>query len=473
MLLRIVKITAIVVVLLIAAFVGFIGPWPVIQDTEYETQAYFQRDLEAIAREADEEVLAEDAQGLRAGWASVDMTPQIGVPLAGYGARQGDKRSTGVNKPLYVRTLAFSDGADTVVLLGSDMLIVPPNVAEIVRDRCEQELGLDAGALYLTASHSHCGPGGLAPGMAMEMSAGPYDPEVPPFIADRMVEAVRKAMDNLAPAKYLPGGVDGSEYIKNREVNDTPGRENVVDAEISYCLVENSQGERCFLVSFSAHPTVYGADMMEFDPEFPGAFVETLVSEGDAEAVYLGGATGSMGPSAPQATTVERRVELMGRGLAEKVLEDVAQQSIGEEAAWVESADVASIGLPITMPAAQVRPASASWRLSPMVANLVGVPTDGWISAARVGDLFFFGTPFDCSGEMAVRWKNWAEGQGLDLWVTGFNGAYLGYLSPDEYFNLEPLGYETGLMSWFGPDLSAHFTDLLEQSVQELTPEAA
>lgn len=82
------------------------------------------------------------------------------------------------------------------------------------------------------------------------------------------------------------------------------------------------------------------------------------------------------------------------------------------------------------------------------------------------------GVPFDLSGEISADWKRWAERQGIDLWTSSFCAAYCGYLSPDKYYMVEPLGYETGFMSWCGPDAEAYFTALFQHTVATLTPHA-
>ncbi len=94
---------------------------------------------------------------------------------------------------------------------------------------------------------------------------------------------------------------------------------------------------------------------------------------------------------------------------------------------------------------------------------------EGWIQGVRVGDVFFVALPFDFSGEISAEWKDWAADQGYDLWTTSFNSAYCGYLSPDEYYLEEPLNYETGLMSWFGPENEAYFTALFQHLFRLMT----
>ena len=82
------------------------------------------------------------------------------------------------------------------------------------------------------------------------------------------------------------------------------------------------------------------------------------------------------------------------------------------------------------------------------------------------------GTPADYSGEISVQLKSKAAKKGIDLWVLSFNGDYVGYISPDAYYNeLEPdgsLGYERGTMSWIGPQQEAYTTTLIERLIEKL-----
>jgi allantoicase len=80
--------------------------------------------------------------------------------------------------------------------------------------------------------------------------------------------------------------------------------------------------------------------------------------------------------------------------------------------------------------------------------------------------------PCDFSGEISLRLKEWAVSQGLDLWVLSFNGDYVGYISPDEYYAAakkeDTEGYEMYLMNWCGPNQEALFTNLTREAVHAL-----
>ena len=451
----------VVVVLVGGAVVIFVGPWPTYA-SGFEGKGYYTRALAAIDENAEESNVTATPGRLRVGWGRCSITPQkSGVPLAGYSARHGAP-STGVHDEVYVKALAASDGVDTVVLVGADLLIVPENVAELARAAVAERTPLTANDVYFGASHSHSSVGAFGPGLAGKMTGGEYDPEIPPFLAQAMADAVVEAFEGLEPARLAHGGVDAPGYIRNRT------RQAPVDSEASYLVAEQDDGDRCYLVSYSAHPTILGSRNMEYSAEYPGYLQRRIETETGAFAMYLGGALGSMGPSAPPGDDDFARAQAMGEGLAKLVLEDAAK------AEFKDSVDVASVGVPLELPPFQVRVSSTKWRLSKFLPPLLGIDGDGWIHGARLGDVVFIGLPCDFSGEISAAWKAGAEKQGRDLWTTSFCADYAGYVSPDKYYmdireEDGDLAYETGMMSWTGPHQEAYFAALKDRIVAALT----
>jgi hypothetical protein len=447
----------VVLLLLAGSVLLFIGPWPTYKDSNFRTSSYYKAAIEALEKNAAESNLTEAPGPLQAGWAVRIMTPKVGTPLGGYGDRKG-KPSTGVHDDLYVKALALSDGTDTVVLVGSDMLLVPPNVADLVREQVAAATPLTANDLYFTASHTHCGPGAWAPGVAGYVTGGKYDPTLPGFLAECFAGAIIDAYQRLEPAKLAVGGVDAPEFIRNRT------RKAEIDTGLDFMLVEQADGDRCYLVRYSAHPTNYGGSMMEFSAEFPGELQRVIERSTRATAIYMGGALGSSGPRAPEGPNPTARIEAMGQALAQRVLASSAGLPFSDHL------DIASVGTAVGMASLQLRPVSAKWRLSPLIGKVFGVPPIGWVHAVRIGQTVLIGMPFDFSSEVSRDWKAWASTQGYNAWPTSFSAAYCGYLSPDKYYLEEPLDYETGLMSWFGPNMEAYFTELFHHAVEVITP---
>ena len=52
-----------------------------------------------------------------------------------------------------------------------------------------------------------------------------------------------------------------------------------------------------------------------------------------------------------------------------------------------------------------------------------------------------------------------AEENGLHLLITTFNGGYIGYITPDEYYNHN--FHEVRDMNWFGPYNGAYFDEII------------
>jgi neutral ceramidase len=448
-----------VLAIIAGAIVTFVGPWPTYK-SGYADKAFYQEAIAAIRQRAQHVSPDSPVDRFQAGWSSHSLTPPIGTPLAGYGDRKG-RPSTGVHDELYVKALAVSDGRDSAVIVGSDLLIVPENVAECVRAQVAERTPLTAHDILFTASHNHSGPGAFAPGLASKLFNGPYDPNMPNFLAEAFCAAIITAFESLAPAKLTHGSVDVPEYIRNRERSNAP-----VDSELSFMLVEQDGGDRCFVVSYSAHPTVLGGNNMQFSGEYPGFLMRCIQQQTGAEAIYLGGAVGSMSYRAPPGEDPFARSQALGEALAHKVIEAAKQAP-----PFHNKMDIASVGIPIQLPPFQMR-INTRWRVSKFLLPILGVDTDAWMQALRIGDMVLVGTPADFCGEISVELKSWAEDRSTDLWVLSFNGDYVGYISPDAYYNdLEEnggLGYERGTMSWIGPDQEALSVGLITTMVDVL-----
>lgn len=443
--------------LLMTTCATLLGPWPVYSDSNYETSAYFRDAIDRIEQEVAGAGWGAKRGDLRAGWASRDITPPVGAPMAGYSAREDGKRSTGIRDRLHARAVAFSDGEDETVIVVGDMLVVPPRIAEAVRENLAGDPGLGPGEILFNATHTHCGPGGFAPGLASRITGGAYDPEIETMLVRAMTEAAREALDTMVPVEMASGQTHEPRYIENRVRDDAP-----VDDELAFISLRGEDGRQALLVSYAAHPTVFGKRMLEFSRDYPGALQDELKAKTGAEVIFLSGAVGSMGDDAPKAPSKAERMELMGRGLARSVLSQLDTMEYGSRV------DVAAFGLPIGMPPIQIRPVNADFRVSPWLARRIGLDRKGWLHFLRLNHVLFVGLPFDFSGETSLEWKDWARERDLDLWPTSFSGHYCGYLSPDRYYLDEPLGYETGEMNWYGPNLEAYMTDLFHRAVAEL-----
>ncbi|MDT8302015.1 MAG: neutral/alkaline non-lysosomal ceramidase N-terminal domain-containing protein [Sedimentisphaerales bacterium] len=453
----------VIFVVVTGCFVILVGPWPTYK-SGFKDKPCYKKAIAAIEQNRKRLFHSSKIGRFEAGWSSRSITPPTGTPMAGFGDRKG-KPSTGVHDEIFVKALALSDGTDTAVIVGADMLIIPENVVELVWAGVSKQTPLTSNEILFNASHNHSGPGGFAPGFASKAFNGPFDPNIPIFLAKAFTEAIVDAYRSLEPAKVTHGGLDAPEYIRNRTRKDAP-----VDSELSFMLVEQKDGDRCFAVSYSAHPTILGANNMQFTGEYPGFLMSRIIEQTGAEAIYLGGAVGSMSPRPPDGNDPFERCRAMGEALADKVLEAVADAE-----PFKDKVDIASIGLPVQLPPFQLR-LNKNWRVSKFLFPILGIDNDGWMHAVRIGDIVLIGTPADYCGEISIDLKSRTKSRVNDLWVLSFNGDYVGYISPDRYYYDKDenggYGYERGVMSWIGPDQEAFTVSLIIRMIDALFPES-
>ncbi len=457
-----ITISAAVSLLLVAVFVVVIGPWPAYGPGYRETD-YFCHSISAIDKGA--KTLHQGTRyQLMAGWGVSDITPEIGVPLAGFSSRRG-KPSIGIHDRLHVKALVVGDGHNMAVIIGADMLLVSENVADAVRKAIEARTPLNGTNILFTVSHTHSGPGAFAPGVAFRTATGKYDPKVENLLIRSFIDAVTQGYQSMKPAKIAHGRVDAKAFIRNR-THPHAG----VDADLNYAVIEREDGQRCYLTRFSAHPTILGSKNFELSGDYPGFLQQTIEQATGATALYLGGAVGSMSTQGTQGAEQFTRAKMFGEALARMVL-DQTEKGL----CFQDHMVVASIGALIELPPFQLRLGPDGWRVSPILARILGIRGTAWLQIVRIGDLLLIGTPGDFSGEISVAWHEWAAKKNYDLWVTSFCGSYAGYISPDKYYGeitnqKGSLAYETGLMSWCGPDQEAYFTDLMKHLVESIGP---
>ena len=404
---------------------------------------------------------------LRAGWARERLIPALGVsvdgvpdpspalPLAGYGARRG-KPATGVLQDLWTKALALQVGDQRVVLIASDLLIVPREVAQAVVAGLASKPGLRRDQVYFTATHTHGSLGGWGEGWVAEQFGGPFVPEVRTLLTTRMTDVARRALESMAPASIGFDAFDAPEGIRNRLVGDS----GAVDPEFAFLRVRREDGQEAFWGSYGAHATVVGAGEMRFHGDYPGAWQEAVESETGGLAMFAAGAVGSQGPRAPGPGWDGARA--LGRSLARKVLDRSRECPMQSEVV------LGSVAVSLDLPPLRVR-LGDGWQLRPWAAERV-LPVSGrtTLQGVRIGPWVWLSAPCDFSGELSLELKAKARSAGMRCAVTSFNGDYLGYVLPTRYQSLD--SYESRTMCFYGPVLTDAFMETLGGLLEVLNP---
>jgi neutral ceramidase len=146
------------------------------------------------------------AEPLRAGIAKEEITPTGPVQLGGYTLRTGPSDGVYEGERLFVRALAFSDGAQTVLFVESDL--IGAHAGEAFRDRIAAAAGIAKDHILFGDVHNHASPSPKpAGGSAFERK---YN--------EATVSAAKKAVSGLQPVRVAAGEGRSRVAMNRRQV---------------------------------------------------------------------------------------------------------------------------------------------------------------------------------------------------------------------------------------------------------------
>jgi neutral ceramidase len=388
---------------------------------------------------------------LRAGWAKVNLTPGFTTPTGGYGIRQG-RHWRVVQDSLWVRAIALDNGTAPVVLISLDLLICPPTVTEQLKRRLP-ELGLRWENVYIGATHSHNSLGGFAPGPVGRLFSGEFDPRIVDHITNTILRAIRLARQQLAPVTVGYADVDAPDLVYNRVVENGPvdGRIRLVKLQV----IDNKPtrpNASALLCTFSGHATVMNmqADSL-LTRDYPGALVDSLEARTGGFALFMAGAVGSSGPE------VQGLDNAPGiRAYTNSLLARIGPVLPTLDTKIDNRLSLTTLPLSLREPQARIL---GNWCVRPFVFRALYGDFPADLKTLRIGPTVWLGTPCDFSAMLAAPLLDSATKQGDKLLITSFNGGYIGYVTPDRYYQNQ--SYETYTMNWFGPQSGAYFSELM------------
>ena len=261
--------------------------------------------------------------GLRAGVATVDITPDKPIWLAGYAARR--KPSTGVALKLYCKALAIDDGdGGRVVLVTADILGYTRAVVEPVAERARRELGLRRDQIAFSASHTHAGPvirEQLFDMYALEGANLQAVLEYNDRLGEETFRAIRAALADLKPAR-LAYGRGKAGFAMNRRGFSARGvsiawnPDGPVDHDVPVLRVSDEDDNvRAVLFGYACHCTTTGGSFYEVCSDYAGyaqKFIEDVYP--GATAMFMTGCGGDANPHPRGTLALARRhgLELAG-----------------------------------------------------------------------------------------------------------------------------------------------------------------
>ncbi len=160
----------------------------------------------------------EDARTLRAGAATSNITPPLGQPIVGGWSPIPAKH---IHDELHARCLVLDDGKTRIVFVVCDNVGIPREVFDRARTWIGEETDLAPGDILMCATHTHSATSarGTSP-----VGGDPLS-DYSRFLARRIADGVRRAVNNLEPATIGWGRTQAPEHVFNRRWFMKPGPE--------------------------------------------------------------------------------------------------------------------------------------------------------------------------------------------------------------------------------------------------------
>ncbi|MBS1717014.1 MAG: hypothetical protein JSS72_04715 [Armatimonadetes bacterium] len=369
--------------------------------------------------------------------ASASLLPPEPLPLGGYTER-GDKHFLPGGDDLRVRVEILQQGSKRLALVAAEMLTIPESLQrEVVKSVGDPSL-----AIFLAATHTHCAPDSQMLNDRMTISIpgiATYKHRWLDWYALRIAETIRAA--GKAPAKAFSPSL----LLGHADLNH--GRRYLAEPDQTITEVPN------LLFSVAAHPVFYGPEEMQTRGDWPGEWMRH-----NSELAFTG-AIGDMSPSA-EGPTPKDQVARFAIDAFFALRKPPHKLASNLEVAKVEVTPPAAIPHPQFYDYYKVPP--------PLAKIIVGkfAPTQGEITAFRIGDFAVVGIPGEPTSRLGRRIRNYGRRLGFfDCLVVSHVGGWMGYLLDAEDYGRG--GYEATL-SFYGPSFGDSITDSAERALDIL-----
>jgi len=275
---------------------------------------------------------------LRVGISEVDITPELGLRMAGM---LNPPQAEGVQWPLVARVVVLDDGINRAAVVTLDLLLLLASTVAELRQAITAGTGLAPDAVMINCSHTHRGP------YTASLMDEPIDFEYLDLLRARLVSCMAEAWRSRRPARLrvghtnAPGWTFNRRQIYNTDLGEQVGtqgpewidtfvcREGPEDDELRVLIAEGLDGA-CLggLVNYTCHSTVMGGEPV-YSADYPGVLTELLSQRYGGVFGFLQGCAGNqwavdmsvdralVGVKAPAASGPDYN-RRMGAALAEK-----------------------------------------------------------------------------------------------------------------------------------------------------------
>lgn len=400
-----------------------------------------------------------------AGYARVDITPELPVPLAGHVTLK-ERLAARVLDPLQAYALVFRDDHGCAAVITLDLLLVDKDLLADVT-AAAATLGIDH--VHLMATHTHSGFGGFQVRDVGSLFLGHPRPAVRMALLESLTGLLKEALAGASQVSRMTwGSAEVPGLTMNRRV-----KEGLRDDWVQFVRFDLEQGAPILLLSTSGHPVVVSCKQIEaMSADYPGRLRKTLAERG-VRPIFLTGAVGACNILFPEMEcSIETHFDLLqslilgGLSRAQEATTTLPGSDLKLQFQYAPAA--VRRQRPPRLPLfARQGLLSAFWAaVGNRFANSLGASEQQIpVPVLAVGPLLITGMPADYSVFNTMRLREKLRSMGYFSIVTSQTNGYIGYMHPVEEYKhtlqhkKEFFHYENA-MTWYGPEVA----DCLEEA---------
>ncbi|HEX5169911.1 MAG TPA: neutral/alkaline non-lysosomal ceramidase N-terminal domain-containing protein [Cyclobacteriaceae bacterium] len=236
---------------------------------------------------------------LKAGAATVNITPSAPVPMSGYAAR--GTPSTGVHDEIFARAFVFDDGKKKACLIQADLIGFSFEFADQIAVEVEKKTGIPKDNCFLVAVHNHGAPSTRVYGETETDNLTAYLSD----LQKKLVNVVIDAHNKSVPASL---GIGKGRCTMNINRRASQGNGDIwlgrnpdgpCDHDVDVVRVSDARnGAIGLLINWPCHAVVGGQENSLITSDWPGATVRYLQKNFNAgiPMAITAGASGDINP---------------------------------------------------------------------------------------------------------------------------------------------------------------------------------
>jgi len=253
---------------------------------------------------------------LKVGFSRLDITPPLGIPVAGYYEKRYAK---GYLDRLEVHAVAIEKDDKRSIILNLDLLHMPNDFCNDQRKIISEFCDVPYDAVFVTSTHTHTGPKLIISEDETD-EANELVNAYKTSLGLAMRDCAKYAMNDLKEAKFYvaEGLAKNISFVRRYRMKDGGVQTNpgVLNPEVDHVLDEASEalklieikrcgGDDIYLVNFGVHPDVIGGELISADfPRFVRESVEGALP--GVKCVFINAAQGDVNHINPFPTEADK-----------------------------------------------------------------------------------------------------------------------------------------------------------------------